>query len=84
MAGPQDWWTNKTIGMTFEMKDAARQAGFEGKENEWAHAVLIIEAEKIVCSHRRKVAALEHCPGYGGITMSDGICVNCGEKEKDH
>lgn len=36
------------VGFTAEMADAARQAGFEGNEIEWAEAVLAIEAEKIV------------------------------------
>lgn len=49
---PQKWPV--TVNVTREMRDAARQAGLEGREAEWAEAVLAIQAEAIVCSHRNK------------------------------
>lgn len=47
------------IGFTAEMADAARQAGFECNETEWAESVLVIEAERIVCGRRGHEKALE-------------------------
>lgn len=38
------------VKLSHDKQDAARQAGFEGRETEWAEAVLNIHAERIVCS----------------------------------